>query len=68
MIEVKFLNCDDIEVTRVFKSGSEFINIMDGNDELEPLMLDDEIVNLKIDGKKIDVFYTINDLYNFYSE
>ena len=68
MIELKILNCDEKEIERKFESAEEFIRIMDSEDPKdEPLMLDDEIIELKINGEGIDIYYLVNDLYNAFS-
>ena len=69
MIELKILNCNDEVVERKFESANEFIRVMESeNIEDEPLMLDDEIVELRVNNEKIDIYYLVNDLYNAYSE
>lgn len=69
MIELKILNCNDEVVERKFESVNEFIRVMESeNIEDEPLMLDDEIVELRINNEKIDIYYLVNDLYNAYAE
>ena len=68
MIELKVLNCNDEVIERRFKSANEFIRIMESEDPKdEPLMLDDEIVELKINNEEIKVYYLVNDLYNAYA-
>ncbi len=69
MIELKVLNCNDEVIERKFKSVNEFIRIMESEDlKDEPLMLDDEIVELKINNEKIEFYYLVNDLYNAYAD
>ena len=69
MIELKVLNCDDKVIERKFYSAEEFMRIMDSdNPNDEPLILDDEIIELKIDGEEVKTYYLVNDLYNAFSE
>lgn len=69
MIELKILNCDEKAIERKFESVEEFIRVMDSdNPKDEPLMLDDEIIELKIDGEEINIYYLVNDLYNAFTD
>lgn len=69
MLELKVLNCDEKIIERKFKSVEEFVKVMNSeNSKDEPLMLDDEIIELNMDGKEIKVYYLVNDLYNAYAD
>lgn len=69
MLELKVLNCDEKIIERKFKSVEEFVRVMNSeNSKDEPLMLDDEIIELNIDGKEIKAYYLVNDLYNAYAD
>ena len=69
MVEIKILNCDEKEIERNFESIEEFIRVMDSDDPNdEPLMLDDEIIELKIDDEEVKTYYLVNDLYNAFAD
>ena len=69
MVEIKILNCDEKEIERNFESIEEFIRVMDSdNPNDEPLMLDDEIIELKIDDEEVKIYYLVNDLYNAFAD
>ena len=69
MIELKILNCDEKLIERKFKSVEEFIRVMNSdNPNDEPLMLDDEIIELKIDDEEVKTYYLVNDLYNAFTD
>ena len=69
MVEIKILNCDEKEIERNFESIEEFIRVMDSdNPNDESLMLDDEIIELKIDDEEVKIYYLVNDLYNAFAD